>query len=218
VTLGTWVAAILTLGILSFLYKDNPLYKLAEHIFVGVSAAYTMVVYFWTQIKPNLAGNLWPDRFGVASQEQNLWYLVPLLLGLFMLARLVPRIGWISRWSLAFVVGMAAGLRLYSFLQSNAMAQIRDTIQPVIPHGDVTAVMAVNNLVIAVGVFTGLVYFYFSKAHTGAFGVLSRVGIYFLMVSFGAAFGFTVMGRISLLIGRLNFLMFDWIGAMFRGG
>jgi len=211
--LGIWVAAVLTLGIFSFLYRDNPLYKFAEHLFVGVSAAYWTVVYFWTQIKPNLLGTLWPSRWGVATQHQNLWYFIPLLLGLFMLARLFPRIGWVSRWSLAFVVGMAAGLRLYSFLQSNAMAQIRDTIQPV--AGTPNAVAAINNLVIATGVLTGLVYFYFSKAHTGAFGVLSRVGIFFLMVSFGAAFGFTVMGRISLLIGRLNFLMFDWIGRMF---
>jgi hypothetical protein len=213
-TFGTWLAALLTLGIFSFLYKDNPLYKFSEHLFVGVSAAYWMVVYYWTQIKPNLLGTLWPSKWGVSSQEQNLWYFVPLLLGLFMLARLVPRIGWLSRWSLAFVVGMAAGLRLYSFLQSNAMAQIHDTIQPVVVRGD--AVSAINNLVVAVGVFTGLIYFYFSKEHTGTFGLLSRVGIYFLMVSFGAAFGFTVMGRISLLIGRLHFLMFDWIGAWFR--
>jgi len=211
--LGTWVAALLTLGIFSFLYRDNPFYKFAEHVFVGVSAAYWMVVYFWTQIKPNLLGTLWPARWGVASQHQNLWYLVPLVLGLFMLARLMPRVGWISRWSLAYVVGMAAGLRLYSFLQSNAMAQIHDTIQPV--AGTQRAVTAINNLVIATGVFTGLIYFYFSKEHKGAFGRLARVGTFFLMISFGAAFGFTVMSRISLLIGRLNFLMFDWIGRMF---
>ena len=146
--------------------------------------------------------------------QQTLDYLVPLVLGLFMLARLFPRIGWISRWSLAFVVGMAAGLRLYSFLQSNAVAQIHDTIQPV--AGTPNAAAAINNLVIATGVFTGLIYFYFSKAHTGAFGALSRVGIFFLMVSFGAAFGFTVMGRISLLIGRVQFLLYQWLPTLHR--
>ena len=45
-------------------------------------------------------------------------------------------------------------------------------------------------------------YFYFSREHTGNFGKLSKLGIYFLMISFGASFGFAVMGRISLLIGR----------------
>ena len=59
-----------------------------------------------------------------------------------------------------------------------------------------------NNLVILVGTVTGLLYFYFSKEHKGVFGNVTKVGIYFLMISFGASFGFAVMGRISLLIGR----------------
>jgi hypothetical protein len=59
-----------------------------------------------------------------------------------------------------------------------------------------------NNIVILIGTITGLMYFYFSREHTGNFGRLTKVGIYFLMISFGASFGFAVMGRISLLIGR----------------
>ena len=55
---------------------------------------------------------------------------------------------------------------------------------------------------ILVGTITGLIYFYFSKEHKGVLGKASRIGIYFLMISFGASFGFAVMGRISLLIGR----------------
>jgi hypothetical protein len=46
-----------------------------------------------------------------------------------------------------------------------------------------------NNLVILVGTITGLLYFFFSKEHTGNFGKVTRVGIYFLMISFGASFG-----------------------------
>jgi hypothetical protein len=62
-----------------------------------------------------------------------------------------------------------------------------------------------------VGVVSGLIYFFFSVEHRGAFGVLSRVGIYFLMIAFGASFGYTVMARISLLIGRMQFLIDDWL-------
>jgi hypothetical protein len=58
----------------------------------------------------------------------------------------------------------------------------------------------------------GVIYFYFSKKHEGALGVSAKIGIYFLMVSFGAAFGYTAMARISLLIGRLQFLLGDWLG------
>jgi hypothetical protein len=58
-----------------------------------------------------------------------------------------------------------------------------------------------------VGVVSGLFYFFFSVEHKGVFGKVSRVGIYFLMITFGASFGFAVMGRISLLIGRLTDLI-----------
>ena len=68
----------------------------------------------------------------------------------------------------------------------------------------------VSNLVIVGGVVCGLIYFYFSKEHTGAFGRASRAGIWVLMVAFGASFGYTVMARISLLIGRIEYLR-GWI-------
>ena len=55
-------------------------------------------------------------------------------------------------------------------------------------------------------------YFYFSREHKGVLKVTSRIGIVFIMIGFGAAFGYTVMGRISLLIGRLQYLFGNWLG------
>ena len=69
-----------------------------------------------------------------------------------------------------------------------------------------------NNLVLVVGVITTLVFFFFSKEHKGALGATARMGIWFLMISFGAGYGYTVMSRISLLIGRFQFLLDDWLG------
>ena len=59
--LDVWVGAFLTLMIFSFLWKDNVFYKFAEHLFVGVSAAYWMVVGIHTTIIPNLVARLWPS-------------------------------------------------------------------------------------------------------------------------------------------------------------
>ena len=64
-----------------------------------------------------------------------------------------------------------------------------------------------NNIIILVGTVSALMYFYFSREQTGSYGKFTRLGIYFLMISFGASFGFAVMGRISLLIGRFNDLI-----------
>ncbi|MFC1550158.1 hypothetical protein ACFL46_02580 [Candidatus Neomarinimicrobiota bacterium] len=241
---GAWIAVFLTLGIFSYLYRDNPFYKIAEHIFVGVSAGYWASVYFWTQIQPNLFGRLWPyvedpstlsflQRFwygiykamGFLSSavfpaggidkghEQYMIYIIPLILGIMMLMSVVSRFNWFARWGIAYVVGMAAGLRSYGFLNSNVIQQIKGTTIPLI--GDVTPMVVFNGIVVVVGTITGLLYFYFSKEHKGWFGTLGRVGVYFLMVSFGASFGFAVMGRISLLIGRFVDLI-DYSGSEYH--
>jgi len=66
--------------------------------------------------------------------------------------------------------------------------------------------------VIVVSVLSSLTYFYFSVEHKGWVGRISRVGIWVLMISFGASFALTVMGRITLLTMRLQFLFDDWLG------
>ena len=76
---------------------------------------------------------------------------------------------------------------------------------------DMTAGELISTIILTLGVLTTLMYFFFSKPHSGVLGGTARVGIIFLMVAFGASFGYTVMGRISLLIGRFTFLFSDWL-------
>ena len=229
--IGPWIAAFLTLAILSYLYKDNPFYKVAEHLFVGISTGYWTSMFFWTQIQPNLFGRLWPateynsdllwykfyNLLGVFSSvfpdgginkghHMELLYLLPFALGIMMLLSVSSKLSWMARWGIAYTVGMAAGLRAYGFLNSNVLGQIRGSAFQIfnsdLPFFALVGESTFNNFIILVGTITGLMYFYFSREHTGTFGRLSKLGIYFLMISFGASFGFAVMGRISLLIGR----------------
>lgn len=234
------LAAFLTLAIMSFMYQDNPYYKFAEHLFVGISAAYWMVMGFWSTIVGNLVPRISVGLseffkvpflggeldLGFLSIPYQLLYLIPILMGLLLLMRLVPKVGWLSRWPLAFIVGTFAGLNLVRYLQSDFIKQISATFVSLVVDwqgfgaffsnfslaADGQFVAMFGNLVIFVGVMCGLVYFFFSKEHTGLFGTASRVGIWILMVTFGASFGYTVMGRISLLVGRLTFLFRDWFG------
>ena len=238
--ISAWIYVLMTLCIFSFLYKDNPFYKAAEHLFVGISAGYVAVISFWQQVQPNLFGRLWPSRVDVdnGSILQSVWYtiyeifnfittgfgvldrsifpeggikgfeeiriiyMIPFILGIFMLLRLVPKLGWLARWAIAYIVGMAAGLRFYAFLNSNVLSQIKaSAIDFTSDWGTI-----INGLIVFIGTLTGLIYFFYSTEHKGVVGRLSRIGIYFLMIKFGAAFGFAVMGRISLLIGQLNYL------------
>lgn len=213
------VGAFLTLFIFSFLYKDNPYYKFAEHLFVGVSAAYWMCMGFWGTMVPNLFGKLYPPMVGgvlpaLKDNPTEPFMLIPLVLGILLLLRLSSSMGWISRWALAFIVGTTAGLNLVRYLRSDFIQQINNTTFSLYATGATGFNFGetLSNIVIFIGVMTGLIYFFFSKEHKGAFGVGARTGIIVLMVTFGASFGYTVMARISLLVGRMQFLFGDWLG------
>ena len=218
-TIGIWVAAFFTLFIFSFLYRDNPFYKIAESVVVGVSAAYWMVVGFWTTIVPNLLGKLAPEWInswampGLDTKAEYI-YLVPLIMGIMLIWRLAPKGGWISRWPLAFIIGTTAGIRLIGFIHADFLGQIRNTIMSLAVYSPETGFNvwdSIKNIIIVIGVLTTIVYFFFSIEHEGLVGQTAKVGIWFLMITFGAAFGYTVMGRIALLAIRMEFLMNDWL-------
>ncbi|HEV2104295.1 MAG TPA: hypothetical protein VGU27_01105 [Candidatus Eisenbacteria bacterium] len=223
---GVWVAALLTLAVFSFLYKDNPFYKLAEHLFVGVSAGYYIVLNFWTVVVPNLWDPLVRTfahvdpvthvrvveaggPLAVSLGDYRALYVIPALLGLILFTRLSSRVDWVSRWSLALIIGVYAGLKTTGFAQGDLVAQVQASLVPLAAGG---LWPSVNAILFTAGLIGSLLFFFYSREHRGALGVASRVGIAFLMVSFGAGYGYTVMSRISLLIGRFQFLLMDWLG------
>jgi hypothetical protein len=219
--IGVWIAAFLTLAIFSFLYRDNPVYKLAEHIFVGISAGYGVVIVYQESVVPDLVNPLLhPEKVGL--HEPNLLVLIPGALGMLMFSRFLPRYDWLSRWPIAFIMGLYSGVAIPITIKMNLVKQTGGTMQPVLPtmseaarwHTFSDFVLGFwpffGNLLLIVGVICTLAYFYFSRPHRGAMGVASRIGIFFLMVAFGAGFGNTVMARVSLLIGRVQFLYFEW--------
>ncbi len=199
--IGTWIAATLTIAILSFLYRDNPLYRAAEHIYVGISAGFT-VIYAWVfDVYPMLV-DTFKNNLAARNYLEAYILIVPALLGVMMLLRSIPKLVWLSRWSISFTIGIGAGLGLLASIQGYLLPQISDTLRPLVN---------LNNAIIYIGVISTLTYFYFSREHTGIIRGLSRLGTIFIMMAFGASFGYTVMARISLLIGRFYFLFHDWL-------
>ncbi len=200
-----WIAAFLTLMIFSFLYKDNPFYKFAEHLFVGVANGYYIALYWHNTLRPNLYDPL---------SAGNFIYFVPLLLGLMYFTRFIPKIGWLVRIPIGFMIGWGAGISIPAYFQADVLKQLQGTIVTpnsfLNPSGGIWA--GVWAIVILIGVVCTLIYFYFSKEHTGILKPTARLGIIFIMIGFGASFGYTVMARVSLLIGRIQFLLGPWLG------
>jgi hypothetical protein len=115
---------------------------------------------------------------------------------------------------MAFIIGVFCGLRLITFLHADFLSQIRNGIVPLWvtdANGAFDVWQSLRHIFLVSGVLTCLVYFFFSIEHKGVVGKTARVGIWFLMVTFGAAFGYTVMGRIALLAIRFEFLFDDWL-------
>lgn len=207
--LGAWVATGLTLFIFSFLYKDNPLFKLAEHLYVGVSVGYTIVKAYDTVIVHLIVKPI------VEQGEYALF--IPVAIGMLMLTRYVPKAAWLSRYAFAFIVGVGSGLAIPRTISSFILRQIEDTVRPLLSlaGGDgvtfslnlLNPSSSINVIIILIGVISVLFYFFFSIEHSGPGKVVARTGVMFLMIAFGAAFGYTVMARMSLLIGRLTDLI-----------
>ncbi|MBN2619850.1 hypothetical protein JXB22_02075 [candidate division WOR-3 bacterium] len=197
----TWIAAILTLMIFSFLFRDNPFYKFAEHLFVGIANGY-YIVYYWHNA-------LWPNLFEPLAAGQIL-NIFPLLLGLMYFTRFIPRIGWLVRIPIGFMIGWGAGISIPAYFQAFLYKQLEGAV--ITPMSFKNPLMGVWAIISLVGVVCTLVYFYFSKEHKGILKPTARLGIIFIMIGFGASFGYTVMARVSLLIGRVQFLLGPWLG------
>lgn len=261
---GAWVGIFLTIAILSFLYGDNPFYKLAEHLFVGVSIGYVVVVQF-------------RDNF-VTKVERGLtwWDLVPVVLVVLMYLKFISKkLAWTGRFPLAFIVALYAGQSIVGLVGSDLGDQIKtassslrvdridlntapastlsslpgvspsvaaklvierdakpfESLDDALSRPSLTAEEqsglvdergrfvgldarsatapdevdwfgVVSQVLLLLALLSGLLYFYFSIAHKGAIGRVSKIGVWIMMIGFGASFGFTVQGRIALAIGR----------------
>lgn len=132
--------------------------------------------------------------------------------------------GWLSRYSYAMVIGWAAGVAIPIVTNSYILKQLYPVVAPFQDAAGGSSAAAfsgawfqevafpvIGALILMAGTVSVLFYFFFSVEHKRAAGAVSKLGILFLKVSFGASFGYTVMGRVSLLVGRVQFLLFDWL-------
>ncbi len=188
------VAALLTLSIFSFLYKDNPFYRFAEHLFVGVSMGYAIPLAYDMVFIPYV--------YTPIFLQHKYIILIPTFLGILYLTRFSKNLSWLSRYPIAIFM-CSTGMFVPLSMNAQVLVQMRSAMLPI---------DNINTALIFVGTVTILMYFYFSKSHQGWYGRVSKIGVWYMMIGFGASFGYTVMARISLLIGRIQFLMGDWLG------
>jgi hypothetical protein len=219
----TYVGVFLTLCVFSFLYKENPFYRFAEHLMVGVMNAYSVALLYQLVIVPvllNPLGQAFHQAFtqGLSPQlfnpvaPANFILLVPALIGSMYFLRFVPKHAWMVRFPIGIFMGYYTGVIIPAVFEGSVFPQMKGTIVTRssfgIPLDGIWAVL------VLLGVLSTLAYFFFSKEQKGVLKWGAKSGIIFIMVGFGASFGYTVMARVSLAIGRFYFLLRDWLGIL----
>jgi hypothetical protein len=209
------IAAIVTLAIFSFLYKDNVAFKVIERIWVGITTGYWTMLLYHTSFTDKVINPIFRHGNGAWYEiHKGQWfYIFPVILGILMWFRLSKKYGFLARYSLAFYIGISTGIFIPLTINAAILYQLQGTIRPI----DLTWTGAMFALTL-IGIICSLSYFFFSKEHKGALGVASKIGIFTLMIGFGAGFGLTVMGRVALLGQRVSFLrdyMADLLGTIF---
>lgn len=201
-----WIAAILTLAIFSFLYRENPFYRAAEHLYVGIANGYA-ITFYWHRV---LVPTLFDPVAHNPSIVTKVWLICIAIIGALFFTRFIPKISWLVRIPISILLGYSCGTHIPRAVDATLIKQLQATIitRAHFAHWDTT----LWAIIIFLGVIATVSYFFFSAPRKGVLKPLSYTGIIFIMVGFGASFGYTVMARISLFIGRLQFLLGDWLG------
>ena len=214
---GTIVAVILTVMVFTYLLGDNPVFRLAEHILIGVSVGWATLQIFYNLLLPAFNYVLDNSKTG----QLDWWlYLVPLVLGLLLLLRPLRGAKPVTNLIMALVIGTVAALALAGALSGTLLPQVGAAMLP-LNTGDI-----VGRVVLLLGTILALWYFQFtifkvdsSYGNTaglvqpqdvtpaGISGRLRLVGRWGIMLAFGAVFASVFLTYFAALVDRLLFLI-----------
>jgi hypothetical protein len=211
-TITVWVAALCTLGIYSVLYRENKVFRFFEHLFLGLATGWTIAATWNNTLLPSWWVPFW---------DKGLWYFFFVIPGGALFYMIYSRRhAWLSRLIFGFFFGAASGQAFQGFaaLYFKQYQKVVNTFKhdPLYFQNEYALTnlsFILNNVLFLVILAAVMTYFFFSFEQKGkVIPKVSRFGRYVLMFAFGALFGYTIMARMSLLIGRVYFLIHDWVG------
>lgn len=179
------------------LWKDNIVFRIAEHALVALSLANLTVVSINTIGKKGFSPLI----------NGEFLFIVPIVLGPFLYTRISKKYSWMSRVPMAMLLGIGLGLGIRRSAEVDIVGQLTATILPLIGGNQ----FPFDNIVIILGTLASLSYFLFTFEIKGAMkkpiDYLQRVGRYMLLISFGAVFGNTLMSRLIWIIDRIDLVL-----------
>jgi len=203
--ISAFVGFILTLMILSYLIGDNPLFRIAVYLFIGVSSGYAATVIVYYVLLPKL-GQL----------QTNALLAIPLILSVTLLAKLSPRISWIGNFAMAMLVGVGAAVAVGGALLGTLIPQAQAAIDAFDLRSSASpALKFVEAVVMLAGTVLTLAAFHFG-AKRAPDGTPKRnillewvawFGRLFIAITFGVLFAGVYMAALTAMIERLGSLI-----------
>jgi hypothetical protein len=201
--IGVWVGVFITLMVLSFLYKENPFFRLAENAFIGLAAGYAFAASL--RLFVNQALN-------PIFVDGNLTFIVPVILGSLFYTQFTKKYSSLYRLPLSLAIGYGLGVTIWSVFATFFVKQVTATIIPLFTGNPLTTF---DNVVLVAGTIISLSYFILHREQKGVWGGFTKIGKYFILATLGAVFGSTALGRMAIIIQRVQFLVgapaFPWL-------
>jgi hypothetical protein len=203
------VGLLLTLMVFSYLIGDNPLFRIAVYLFIGVASGYAATIVWHYVLVPKLSQ---------ALGSFNPLAIVPLILGLSLLTKLLPRISWIGSFAMAVLVGVGAAAAVGGALIGTLLPQAQAAIDGFdlrSAGGGSPLLQLVEGGVMFLGTVFTLASFHFSagRAADGApksnriIEGVAWVGRIFIAITFGVLFAGVYMSALTAMIERLSFIL-----------
>lgn len=238
------LAGVGVLAIYSFLWRENRLYRVFEHAFIGVSIGVGVTYTIRTYLLPNLLSPVWRRVFlasafrnvtgglpeetlrtvlapftASALHPEELFWLLPAAFGSLYYTIYSRRFNWMARLVIGYGLGVAGGAAFEAFF-NQFLPEIFATFRPFVVFnegGGINWNLSIMYIVVSLGTFTTMSYFIFTVDQKRPLLKQSaQTGRLLMMISFGAIFGSTVTARLALLIERLQFMYGEWLPAWKR--
>jgi lipoprotein signal peptidase len=196
VFIGLLVGNLLAIMAYTMVMGDNVLSRITEHIIIGVGMGYGLAINLYAIYNR-----------GILKIPDKPYYIIPIILIIMLYFRFYKPLSWVYRYPTAILIAGGLGLGVRGILQGQFLDQIRGVLPPISPLIGVPAGTAINNLIILVGTMVSTIYFVFSREFKGPLKHVHKLGRYFLLIAFGAAYGATVLYRYELFSGVMQTLL-----------
>ena len=209
--ISAFIGLILTLLIFSYLIGDNPLFRMAVYLFVGVSSGYAAAVIWHQVLMPKLFA-----RIQLNDPNELILTLIPLVLSLSLLTKFTPRISWIGSIAMAIVVGVGAAAAIGGALLGTLLPQTQAATQmfdlSVATSGAQTVGRFFGGILALAGTIFTLASFHFSatRAADGTvktnriLDMIGLVGRIFVSITLGVLFAGVYVAALTAMIERLS--------------